>query len=195
MKLARDKGSLVTTYSPLGDGVNANQNVYSWQDKALTYCGFRQWIEHFQNELGDWLEQREIERKQKEEEEKRKAEELKKQEQIKQEEMNQDEQPGENIFIMPDSLKKSDLENTRMATESALKQKKSSRKGLQSNSAKGSRSSSKTKVKKSTSRSSSRSGVSRKGSSEKKLRGKENENPQEEQINQQPSYQGKILTF
>ena len=41
MKLARDKGSLVTTYSPLGDGVNANQNVYSWQDKALTYCGFR----------------------------------------------------------------------------------------------------------------------------------------------------------
>ena len=70
---------------------------------------FRQWIEHFQNELGDWLEQREIERKQKEEEEKRKAEELKKQEQIKQEEMNQDEQPGENIFIMPDSLKKSDL--------------------------------------------------------------------------------------
>ena len=41
MKLARDKGSLVTTYSPLGSGVNANQNVYSWQDKALTYCGFR----------------------------------------------------------------------------------------------------------------------------------------------------------
>ena len=76
---------------------------------AKYYYYFRQWIEHFQNELGDWLEQREIERKQKEEEEKRQAEELKKQEQIKQEEMNQDEQPGENIFIMPDSLKKSDL--------------------------------------------------------------------------------------
>ena len=75
----------------------------------MGFC-FRQWIEHFQNELGDWLEQREIERKQKEEEEKRKAEELKKQEQIKQEEMNQDEQPGENIFIMPDSLKKTDLD-------------------------------------------------------------------------------------
>ena len=81
----------------------------SYADHTHAKFHLRQWIEHFQNELGDWLEQREIERKQKEEEEKRKAEELKKQEQIKQEEMNQDEQPGENIFIMPDSLKKSDL--------------------------------------------------------------------------------------
>ena len=45
------------------------QNFQNFGPKlALTVCGFRQWVEHFQSGLSEWLEKWEIERLRKEKE-------------------------------------------------------------------------------------------------------------------------------
>ena len=82
---------------------------------------------------------------------------------------------ADHVFIMPDSLKKQDLE--KKASDKKLAKKKSSRKSLKG-SAKSSRSSSKTKIKGKSSRSSSK--LSRKSSSDKNLENSDTEQAKEE---------------
>ena len=87
LKLNRNAATVLAVYDPVGTGVNAAQNVDSWNCQgqvqnfifcqnfqnfgpklALTVCGFRQWVEHFQSGLSEWLEKWEIERLRKEKE-------------------------------------------------------------------------------------------------------------------------------
>ena len=48
LKLNRNGATILATYDPIGGGVNAAQNVDAWTCQALTVCGFRQWVEHYQ---------------------------------------------------------------------------------------------------------------------------------------------------
>ena len=184
LKLSRDRGTILSTYNPVGSGLCKNQSVQSWETRVLSQCGFRQWIEHFQSELTEWLHQWEVDKKQKEEEERqRKAAELAAME-AELEAQESDMNSADHIFIMPDSLKKQDLEKKLASSKVELTKKKSSRKSLKG-SAKSSRSSSKTKISnKKSSRSSSK--LSKKSSNEKNLEIYENDKENESRF---PLYQ------
>ena len=157
LKLNRNAATLLAVYDPVGAGVNSAQNVDSWNCQALTVCGFRQWVEHYQSGLSEWLEKWEIERLRKEKESREAALAAAREAANETNEATTEEVP-ESVFIMPDSLKQQ--EQNKLTSEKDVKVTKkkssSSRKALKSGSVKSSRSSSKTKLKAKGSRSSSR---------------------------------------
>ena len=169
LPLNRENAAIVLCHDPLGQGSNANQNLTSWSETVISDLGFRQWMEHIQPSLSDWLRQWELEQT--------RLELLRQQEETARIEatrvssgmLNQEPTVDDTSFVLPGSLKALAIESAKAASESDLKRKKSSRKSLTKsgkNSRSSSRTNSKTKVKKA-SRSSSRNSNASKDKNDK----------------------------
>ena len=172
LKLNRNGATLLSTYDPVGavGEVNSAQNVDSWSCQALTVCGFRQWVEHFQSGLAEWLDAWEVDRLAREKAAREAALAAAREVVNLEEQIDVENQPNpEAIFVMPDSLKRQELDKSDSQKDLKASKKKSSgsRKSLKSAKSSSSRSSSKTKLKAKSSRSSSRAS-DRVGSKSKK---------------------------
>ena len=88
-------------------------------------CGFRQWVEHYQSGLSEWLEKWEIERLRKEKEAREAALAAAREAANETNEATTEEIP-DSVFIMPDSLKQQEQNKSASEKDVKVTKKKSS---------------------------------------------------------------------